>query len=167
MICAPRPSRLLPLAFGLFGIVGCMKPNPLVAELEAAEGQEAPEDEGIEDEGEGENPEDGQTEGEPTSGSEEEADTDPPQMPLDLGSEACSAPLSFSPSCGECLADACCDQVLACEDSADCLCLSDCVASGNSPGVCKNECGVKLQDVPSYQALAACSEQACAGSCPL
>ena len=164
-ICAPRPPRLLLLVFALLVPSACMKPNPLVAQLEAAEGESG--DEGSEDGEETQGDEDGEdTQGEPASESGE-ADTDPAQMLPDLGSEACSAPLSVSPSCGECLADACCEQVLACEDSADCLCLSECVASGSSIGSCQSECDAKLKEVPAFEDLAQCSDETCAASCPL
>ncbi len=146
---------VIALVFAQIGL-GCMKPNPLVAEL-ADDGES---DDGESDDGDSdENPDDlpPDLDDDPTddSAEQESADEGP----------SCEQPAELTVACGGCLADACCLALELCASVEECMCLAACLLAGGSSNNCKSECGPKPSDVPELPPLLTCADEQCLEAC--
>jgi hypothetical protein len=71
--------------------------------------------------------------------------------------------------CAVCTAENCCDQITACQEDEDCACLSGCIAEGNDPIMCFEDCGVEPMGMmnPQLGALRMCTEMNCQQQCAM
>jgi hypothetical protein len=67
-------------------------------------------------------------------------------------------------ACDTCLAESCCEQLLACERSETCTCMVDCVEDGTTAALCLLECELDLPDL-AYTQLSTCIQSMCAQEC--
>jgi hypothetical protein len=168
MIRTPTTSSTgvaLLLCLGLAPIA-CMKPNPFAAIAEDSEGSEP--DDGAPGPSEpGADEPNGAPGPDPDDPGDPDDPDDPDDPPLDLGPEPseCGPPLATQGACDACLADACCIERDACASDPDCACLIACVLAGKSPGLCKNQCGAKPDDSPTFEPLLDCANGACSAPC--
>ena len=83
------------------------------------------------------------------------------------GGAACGALASPDTACEACLEQSCCTEAIVCSNNADCLGLSDCLAScqpSNQP--CITGCqGMHGPGQASYNAFISCLQMSCGASC--
>jgi hypothetical protein len=67
-------------------------------------------------------------------------------------------------ACDTCLAESCCEQLMACESSESCTCMVACVEEGNEQLACLLQCQLDLPDL-AYTQLSTCIQSMCAQEC--
>jgi hypothetical protein len=67
-------------------------------------------------------------------------------------------------ACETCLAEACCEQLMACERSESCTCMVDCIEAGNTSVVCLLQCELDLPDL-AYTQFTTCVQSMCPQEC--
>lgn len=65
-------------------------------------------------------------------------------------------------ACGQCEAELCCAESLACAAEPICECLVPCLLAGHSPAACETDCGI---DHGESSDLLHCLTQSCASEC--
>jgi hypothetical protein len=67
-------------------------------------------------------------------------------------------------ACEICLAESCCEQLMACESSESCTCMVDCVDEGSEPIACLLQCELDLPDL-AYTQFSTCVASMCPQEC--
>jgi hypothetical protein len=83
------------------------------------------------------------------------------------GTETDSDPCADNPgasACETCLADSCCEQLMACESSESCTCMVECIEEGNDQLTCLLECDLDLPDL-AYTQYSTCVQTMCLQEC--
>lgn len=79
--------------------------------------------------------------------------------------DACSG-VMVDGKCGQCLADSCCDELIACQHDNDCLTLTDCVGNCNDDS-CVQTCAdsASSSSVDLYNTFIDCASGSCESEC--
>lgn len=81
------------------------------------------------------------------------------------GGETTSAETACDPSgdeCSVCMLTNCCTEIVACDEDAICLCLTQCVQSIRDFTPCSEQCGGFS---PAFAAVSGCAAMSCGDSC--
>ncbi|PRQ01029.1 hypothetical protein ENSA5_27110 [Enhygromyxa salina] len=79
------------------------------------------------------------------------------------GDRGCEPPTPDE--CGECTAQMCCDELLACTDDPECGCFLDCLADLNDAQTCVDDCNLDPETNAASLALDECQLGGCEQAC--